>query len=432
MNRISVRILIVFTTLCMCSCSRSDQESTSHTFRVFTENGVTIAENEGAPKYPGDIFAYEKVLELRADPEVEGSMLLDPHHVTLDSDGNIYVVDEGDMSIVMFDSAGMFLRRFGREGYGPGEFRGIGLPHVSGGNLYALDRWQDRITRFRLGGELLDVLPLPSGQGPNLAMIMIEDVVLTEEDHRIITRRLIGRGRTTGMMGYDVLILDAHNDSLWSISTPMLENSYTTSYSTSISISLIPYGILPSIVFHPRFGIYVSDGENPVVYRYTIDGNRDLEIRFRLDRETVTAEERSAIHRSMDDDIAEAMDRNIEFARARREAVVIADQKPYWTNVVVDDGGFIWLLQSETFEETKEAGGSLFRVVSPGGEYLGDSRWPKSLHNASISHGCICFLMEEESGEMIPVVYRIRSIVDESLLFDLNNHLNLYRLAPWQ
>ncbi len=395
-----------------CACSSDDTGDPSHRFRVFSESGVTIAENDGPPKYPGDIFRYEKELELRADPEVEGSLLLNPWQISRDRDGNIYVEDEGDMSIVMFDSEGKFQRRFGREGHGPGEFRSIGFPRVSGGILYAYDRSQNRINRFRLNGELLDVLTLPAGGAPGLMMAGTEDVIMADEDRRIIIRRLFGQGESMDHMGFDAMILDAGNDTLWSIAPTMQKSSFITSYGTSRGITRIPYGIMPSIAAHSEFGIYVSDGENPVVNRYATEGNRDLEIRFRLERETVSAEEKTAVLRKYDDDITEAEGRFKENARARREALVIADRKPYWTDVVVDDAGYIWLLQSESVAEANAVDGSLFRVVSPEGEYLGDSRWPKVIYNASISHGCVCFLVEEESGEMIPVVYRIRSNVE--------------------
>ncbi len=396
-----------------CACSSDDTGDPSHRFRVFSESGVTIAENDGPSKYPGDIFRYEKELELRADPEVEGSMLFDPYQITRDRDGNIYVEDEGDMSIVMFDSEGRFQRRFGREGHGPGEFRGMDIPRVSGDILYTYDWSQKRITRFRRSGELVDVLPVPADQRPDMVFANIDAVILTQDDRRIIIRQLMGQGGTMeGTMGFEALILDARNDTLWSVATPMMASSFHTRYGTSMGISRIPYGIIPSIACHPEFGIYMSDGENPVVQRYTIDGNRDLEVRFGLEREVVTATEKAAVYRTFDDNIEKARDRNKEFSRATRAALIIADRKPHWTTVIVDDFGYLWLLMSETHEEAREKGGSRFRVVSPEGEYLGDSRWPKPVSNASISHGCICFLVEEESGEMIPVIYRIRSNVD--------------------
>jgi len=94
--------------------------------------------------------------------------------------------------------------------------------------------------------------------------------------------------------------------------------------------------------------------------------------------------------------------------KAQRDAVVIALEKPYWTDVKVDDAGFIWLFISETSQERGDAGGNLFRVLSPEGEYLGDSRWPTTLAHARLSHGHLLFLVDhDETGEIIPTMYRI-------------------------
>jgi len=413
MSLISRQITLVLTIcILLCACSGSGSGAPAHRFRTYSEGGITIAENDGGPKYPGEIFRYEKVLELRADPAVEGSLLFQPWEISRDRDGNIYVEDEGDMSIVMFDAEGKFQRRFGREGHGPGEFRRMDLPRIAGDLLYVFDSRQNRITRFRRSGELVDVLPVPASLSPGLVFYNVLAVILARDERRIIIRQLMGRGGTEGTMGKETIVLSAANDTLWSVATPMVTSSFVTRYENSMGISLIPYGVIPSIACHPEFGIFVSDGEQPVVQRYTIDGERDLEVSFLLEREAVTATEKAAVQRTYTDAIEDARDRSRGFAEAQREALIIADRKPLWTDVVVDDAGYLWLLQSESFNEIKAAGGSLFRVVSPEGEYLGDSRGPNAVSNASISQGCICFLVEEESGEMIPVLYRIRSNVE--------------------
>ena len=52
------------------SCSRENSGARSHSFQVYQENGVIVAETEGGPKFPGILFAFEKVLEIHPPNEL--------------------------------------------------------------------------------------------------------------------------------------------------------------------------------------------------------------------------------------------------------------------------------------------------------------------------------------------------------------------------
>lgn len=69
--------------------------------------------------------------------------------LTTDREGRIYVSDFKDATIVLFGTAGEFLRRIGRNGDGPGEFRAPTGPAIAAdGSLYVRD--MTRVTRFVL------------------------------------------------------------------------------------------------------------------------------------------------------------------------------------------------------------------------------------------------------------------------------------------
>ena len=54
----------------------------------------------------------------------EGVYLFRGQGLATDNNGNIYIVSRGDHEIQRFDIAGRLLGKIGREGQGPGEFRG--------------------------------------------------------------------------------------------------------------------------------------------------------------------------------------------------------------------------------------------------------------------------------------------------------------------
>jgi len=84
--------------------------------------------------------------------------------VTLDSRGNLYVLDNGYKKIVVFDDSGRVKAVIlGGPGQGPGEFLipfAIGL--VGDSVIVVGDSQARRLTRFRSDGTVLDVLPVPA------------------------------------------------------------------------------------------------------------------------------------------------------------------------------------------------------------------------------------------------------------------------------
>lgn len=75
--------------------------------------------------------------------------------------GEILVLDEGAKSVLVFDSSGAFLRQFGREGHGPGEFVSPTRIRAEGDTVVVADWWQGRLTRFSVRGEVLGTSALP-------------------------------------------------------------------------------------------------------------------------------------------------------------------------------------------------------------------------------------------------------------------------------
>jgi hypothetical protein len=62
------RVTYVLAFILFISCSSLD-DSTPHAFRIYEERGVTITETTGGPKYVEELFQFEKIVELRFDPE---------------------------------------------------------------------------------------------------------------------------------------------------------------------------------------------------------------------------------------------------------------------------------------------------------------------------------------------------------------------------
>ena len=85
------------------------------------------------------------------------SGIVNPRDVAADASGRLYVVDGGPLVIKVFEPDGRFVRTIGREGAGPGEFRGamIGL-HQN--HIVVQDPTLARLTIFDTAGTYITSL----------------------------------------------------------------------------------------------------------------------------------------------------------------------------------------------------------------------------------------------------------------------------------
>jgi streptogramin lyase len=82
-----------------------------------------------------------------------------PYDIAVDGAGNLYVVDNGNARVQVFDSTGQFVRQWGTLGSGPGQFNNPGGVAIDpGGNLYIADKNNHRIQHFSPLGTPLGTL----------------------------------------------------------------------------------------------------------------------------------------------------------------------------------------------------------------------------------------------------------------------------------
>ena len=70
--------------------------------------------------------------------------------LAIDGDGNVYVSDQGNDRVQVFDAQGRFLRKWGIRGSGDGEFsQPQGLAIDGNGDVYVSDQSNHRILVFK-------------------------------------------------------------------------------------------------------------------------------------------------------------------------------------------------------------------------------------------------------------------------------------------
>jgi hypothetical protein len=106
-------------------------------------------------------FRLERVLTIGGDNASADAAFMDIAGIAVTPQGHMYVLDAGHRSVRVFDPRGRVLRRFGRQGGGPGEFQlpvAIWVDTVVG----VVDLAQQRMSHFTTDGRHLRTEPVPT------------------------------------------------------------------------------------------------------------------------------------------------------------------------------------------------------------------------------------------------------------------------------
>jgi hypothetical protein len=133
---------------------------------VEMRDGVEYVMNPKEPmEAPATIVLQEK-WRIGGDSEEEGEFFGVIVQMTMDPEGNIYLLDQQLSEVKVFSPEGVYLHTMGREGEGPGEFRRPqDLFFVPDGNLGVLQLAPGRIVMLSPEGEPMGDHPLPENEG---------------------------------------------------------------------------------------------------------------------------------------------------------------------------------------------------------------------------------------------------------------------------
>jgi hypothetical protein len=124
--------------------------------KIETIGGVEYVHNPATPLRPTKTVAFEEEFTLSEKDEAGEIRLFKPFSYTVDAQDRIYISDDSDLSVKVFDSQGKFLRSFGRKGSGPGEFEAIReMVILPDGRLLVTDDLQRRSSFFSPEGQFL-------------------------------------------------------------------------------------------------------------------------------------------------------------------------------------------------------------------------------------------------------------------------------------
>lgn len=406
-STIQLTILSVACVLLL-SCSPG-QDETRHSFRILEENGVPVAETKNGPKYTGELFHYEEVVQLKQDESIPESLLYRSQGMSMDDNGFFYVADSGNSRIVVFDNQGHYYHQMGRQGSGPGEFQGVFITAIRDSLIYTYNSIALRAQVFSTAGRFLYSI---TRQPP---FRMRELYEASNGDMIFISSWIV----EPDQQGWDMyssgaMVLSADGDTLSHLHTHSVQASRWMNVPGSMRNARATrfYSGRPRIVYVPGRGLLMSDASEPVLEWYDLRGNLTGTIRIDMEPDPVTPDERNAIRSYLRRAIENAKNPEVaNSAKVSLENSIIPNHKDFTISLHVDEAGFIWLGVTEFYGVGLWERRPEYRVLSPSGEYLGNTKWPGYL--GLVSHGhFLLHATDPESGEEIYTAYRIIPAVE--------------------
>jgi hypothetical protein len=227
------------------------------------EDGVKVIKNPREPLYGEITFDLEEDLSIGNETD-DNYLFYTVLDIDVDSDNNIYVVDERNFRIQEFDKSGKYLRTIGRKGQGPGEFElPIGITVDNNlGNILVIDHRASQIEIFNSEGEYIKSFKVRG---------LVEEILPIAENYLIVH----SRGRTHKLSRVSpqdeiisILAEKPHNIFLQRVRGGAAELSVTTYHELSIFMAKINE---ESLVYgySKNYELNVINNEGKILYKIT-------------------------------------------------------------------------------------------------------------------------------------------------------------------
>lgn len=316
------------------------------------DSGTTVHEYEvvSAKQRAGRQIDAIEDLRIRGTQDSDEGAFFRVRGIAVDEDGNIYVLDDGDYHVHVFDHSGTHVRTLGRKGQGPGEFQDPTAIAVAGDRLVVSDGGTKRLISWTLDGQHVSDSRLPGSDSPIRLFGMRDGSIIAE--YAIIERQEKGTQvwRTLRHLAPDGTRLRE----LYTLPVPYVNLSSLSITGNQVTIRVPVTIARPHLVVTQQGEIYVSTGSEYQVLALELTGAAKWALRVPWSRAPV-----------LPDEIERA------FSRVRARAPDVAKSDIDWPELLpalpgmrVDGHGHLYV-----FPDRRGIGGTLgpVDVYSPDG-----------------------------------------------------------------
>jgi hypothetical protein len=315
-------------------------------------------------------------------------------------DGRILLWEPRPASIRLLAASGRFVRIFAREGAGPGEVRDAVWIGFNQDTLFAFDRTQRRLTRFRSSGEVITAVPFRP-----VATDQSYSVIGRWRDGTLILRSLdagmSGRGND-GIRRDSVLIAIAEEDGAGLRQLVKFPGTATYTKSTSgggAYVSRQPFGP-EGLAAVGNDVVWLGDNSTPIVVAYGRSGQPGR--RVRVPFESTPVHRRAADARRI---------REVELARnAATKALVngkfgaLPERNPFYSGLALSPNGDLWI--TEAVDDDRS--GAQVAVLSPEGSVRARLRLPPQFRIVQVDDSFVTGIYRDLDDVEYVRVYALR------------------------
>ncbi|MES2125385.1 MAG: hypothetical protein V4503_11930 [Gemmatimonadota bacterium] len=336
-------------------------------------------------------------------------LLVEVNGVRLLSDGRVAVVSGGENAVLYFDATGKLLRKSGRSGAGPGEFRSVALVGALGDSLLIWDGQLDRATLLDPEGKVARTFTLtradtvagrrfgfaPAATFTSGGLLVAGRAGAATGDRSGIRRDTIPLRTATaaGVLGGEVVRVPGTEAVV--VTTP----KYVTRFDR-------PFGRRTSIATRGTETV-VSTGDLDGVALYDTSGRETASYRIDRARRAIPASDIDALGRKQGEQITQLPP---DLASPLRKVILDAGVPatlPTAYQVLVDAAGAIWL-RDDVGPVLRDSIPQHWSVLSPAGAWLGGLTTPRRMDVHQVTGDRVIGVWHDENDVEYVRIYRLR------------------------
>jgi hypothetical protein len=303
--------------------------------------------------YETGIVDLDLSLEIGGDDvEDENAILYAPSGFAIDAAGNIYVLDYKLHCMKIFGPSGDYIKTIGREGEGPGEFRGASRIAIdASGRIYTHDYLNKRFQIFSPDGEYLD---------SRLSQDGVKDIVMGPGGRIYLGLQEFDFMDSSGVNWLRLLRVSEDFSESVTVDSTSVKLWKMVQVGDAMTMATVPYP--PDLIWAVSADgkIIIGRSDKYFIRILSPDLEQMGEIKRDVEAPPVTEEDKEAYYRSFERDGQTGLE------PAMKNAMKFPRHKPYFDDIVVDWDGNILVRWSEPVDDAPG-----YDVFDPTGGFIG-------------------------------------------------------------
>lgn len=382
------RLLFCFSIiLFFVSCSPTSDTELPENLRNL-EN-LTVYSADAAPEFTINLQEATRITD--TDEVILGRI----NGVQVDETGRIYISDDSEKRINVYDADGKFIKSMGRKGQGPGEFEYINNLSIDGNHVFAMDFGIRRINVFSqesLGFEFSIPMMREGHQISELEGYYPSGFYVMESGELLVLySQPFGRNDDESEKRYNRIFKIDREGSIQPNQILQMEPDEPLVYRTDNSVTVfgIPFGAKQSYAVTADQKIVVNRTDQFLFKLYDENGNY----------------ERAFYHPFSPKELTRERALNQFDNETYRRAIRNYDLPPSWPAInsfITDDEGRFWVSTIIDDEDVYE-----WWILDSNGELMAKQIWPRSTSVQTVKNGYLYMREENEMGLIEIVKYRL-------------------------